>query len=178
MGQGERLMYRDAPGKRSPGGTSEHGIAGKACLLVGRTLSQFRIWDAMRALDYLETRPEVDKTRLGMLGHSGGGMMTLLTAPLDTRIRAAMSCCAVTSFYHKTRALLNADPEQIVPGVYGAGIDHPELIAAVAPRAFLIVAALKDFVPLEGTRRTYAETKRLFDLAGRGAPPGKIQTND
>jgi len=176
MGQGERLMYRDAPGKRSPGGTGEHGIAGKACLLVGRTLSQFRIWDAMRALDYLETRPEVDKTRLGMLGHSGGGMMTLLTAPLDLRVRAAMSCCAVTSFYHKTKALLIADPEQIVPGIYPAGINHPELIAAMAPRAFLIGAALKDFVPLEGMRRTYEEAKRLFDLGGGHL--GKVETDD
>ena len=143
---------------------------------MGRTLSQFRIWDAMRALDYLETRPEVDKTRLGMLGHSGGGMITLLTAPLDLRVRAAMSCCAVTSFYHKTKALLIADPEQIVPGIYPAGIDHPELIAAVAPRAFLIGAALKDFVPLEGTRRTYEEAKRLFDLGGGRL--GKVETDD
>jgi hypothetical protein len=110
MGQGERLMYRDAQGERPAGGTAEHAVAGKACLLVGRTLAHFRIWDAMRALDYLESRPDVDKTRLGMLGHSGGGMMTLLTAPLDLRIRAAMSCCAVTSFYHKTKALLGGDP--------------------------------------------------------------------
>src|SRR5207247_3880598 len=57
MGQGERLMYRDESGQRLRGGTSEHVVAGKACLLVGRTLAHFRIWDAMRALDYLESRP-------------------------------------------------------------------------------------------------------------------------
>jgi cephalosporin-C deacetylase-like acetyl esterase len=176
MGQGERLMYRDARGKLAASGTAEHTIAGKACLPVGRTLAHFRIWDAIRALDYLESRPDVDKTRLGMLGHSGGGMMTLLTAPLDLRIRAAMSCCAVTSFYHKTKALLGGDPEQVVPGIYPAGVDHPELIAAVAPRAFLIGTALKDFVPLDGARRTYAEAKPVVELGGGHL--AKVETND
>ena len=162
MGQGERLMY----GPRAASATAEHIIAGKPTLLVGRTLAHYRVWDAMRALDYLESRPEVDPSRLGMVGHSGGGMMTLLTAPLEPRLKAVMSCCAVTTFFHKTKALLIADPEQIVPGIYPAGIDHPELIAAVAPRAFLIGAVLEDFVPLDGTRRTFEEVKPLFALAG------------
>jgi cephalosporin-C deacetylase-like acetyl esterase len=167
MGQGERLMYRDAAGRPQRGGaTAEHIIAGKPSLLVGRPLAHYRIWDAMRALDYLEARPEVDKERLGMFGHSGGGMLTLLTAPLDERLRAVMSCCAVTSFYHKTKALLIADPEQNIPGIYPAGVDHPELISAVAPRAFLIGAVSQDFVPLDGTRRTYQEASSLFQLGG------------
>src|SRR5262249_11858682 len=80
---------------------------------------------------------------------------------------AAMSCCAVTSFYHKTKALLMADPEQIVPGIYPSGVDHPELIAAVAPRAFLIGAVLRDYVPLDGTRRTYGGAKRVYEMLGQ-----------
>lgn len=170
IGQGERVMYG-----ASGTGTSEHVLAGNPCYLVGRTLAHYRIWDAVRALDYLETRPDVDKTRLGMFGHSGGGMMTLLTAPLEPRLGAVMSCCAVTTFYHKTKALLMADPEQIVPGVYADGIDHPELIAAVAPRAFLIGAVQEDYVPLDGTRRTYAEVKQAFERAGVGEV-GKVET--
>jgi cephalosporin-C deacetylase-like acetyl esterase len=167
LGQGERIMYpesRELKPESRP--TTEHGIAGKPCFLLGITLANYRIWDAMRALDYLESRPEVDKAHLGMLGHSGGGMMTLLTAPLEDRLQAVMSCCAVTSFYHKFRAFLPGDPEQNVPNIYREGIDHPELIATVAPRAFLIGATLEDFVPLDGARRTYAETKRLFEIAG------------
>ncbi len=170
MGQGERQMYGRPARKASA--TAEHIIAGKPSFLVGRPLAHYRIWDAVRALDYLETRAEVDKTRLGMLGHSGGGMMTLLTAPLEERLKAVMSCCAVTSFYHKTRALLIADPEQIVPGIYPNGIDHPELIAACAPRAFLIGACLEDYVPLDGTRRTYGEVKPIFDRVGIVETPG------
>ena len=165
MGQGERWMFSQ-PGQEPASATSEHVLAGRPTLLLGRTLANYRMWDFIRALDYLETRPDVDPSRIGMLGHSGGGMMTLLTAPLEPRIRAAMSCCAVTSFYHKTKALLLADPEQIVPGVYANGIDHPELIAAVAPRPFLIGAVLRDYVPLDGTRRTYQDGKRIYELLG------------
>ena len=177
MGQGERVMFR-RPGEKRPGATSEHSLAGKPTLLLGRTLAHYRIWDVMRALDYLETRPEVDATRMGMLGHSGGGMMTILTAPLEPRIRAAMSCCAVTSFYHKTMAHLIADPEQIVPGIYPHGVDHPEMIAAVAPRAFLIGAVLRDFVPLEGTRRTYEETRPIYEMLGQPGRFGKVESDN
>jgi dienelactone hydrolase len=177
MGQGERVMFRK-PGEKRPGATSEHSLAGKPTLLLGRTLAHYRIWDVMRALDYLETRPEVDATRMGMLGHSGGGMMTILTAPLEPRIRAAMSCCAVTSFYHKTKAHLMADPEQIVPGIYPNGVDHPEMIAAVAPRAFLIGAVLRDYVPLEGTRRTYEETKPIYEMLGEPGRLGRVESDN
>jgi len=179
MGQGERIMFRDHAGKpRYKGATGEHVVAGRPTLLLGRTLANYRIWDIMRALDYLESRLDVDASRLGLFGHSGGGMLTLLTAPLEPRVRAAMSCCAVTTFYHKTQALLMADPEQIVPDVYAQGVDHPELIAAVAPRAFLIGAVLRDFVPLDGTRRTFEEVKPLFALAGVPGNIAKVESDN
>ncbi len=89
-----------------------------------------------------------------------------------------MSCCAVTSFYHKFRAFLPGDPEQVVPKLYERGIDHPELIASVAPRAFLIGAAQRDFVPLDGVRRTYDEAKKAFAIAGVPARLGKAETDD
>jgi hypothetical protein len=77
-----------------------------------------------------------------------------------------MSCCAVTGFYHKTKALRIADPEQIVPGIYPAGIDHPEFDRRRGPRAFLIGTALKDFVPL------------VFEVAGGTGRLGKVKTDD
>jgi len=177
VGQGERWMYRDDRGQPMEG-SAEHNVAGRPAFLVGVTLTNYRMWDIMRAFDYLESRPEVDRTRMGLLGHSGGGMMTLLTAPLEPRVRAAMSCCAVTSFYHKFLNLLDADAEQIVPGIYPNAVDHPELIATVAPRAFLIGAVLRDFVPIVGTRRTFAETKPLFELAGVPDHLAMVESDD
>lgn len=178
-GQGERITMRDPAGKALfKSATGEHVVAGGPAVLLGRTLANYMVWDVVRAFDYLESRPDVDASRLGLFGHSGGGMLTLLTAPLEPRIRAAMSCCAVTSFYHKTQALLIADPEQIVPGVYPAGVDHTELIATVAPRAFLIGAVLRDFVPLAGTRRTFEEVKPLFDVAGVPGNVAKVESDN
>jgi cephalosporin-C deacetylase-like acetyl esterase len=177
MGQGERWMFYGR-GQEPSSATAEHSLAGVPTLLVGRTLANYRMWDVMRALDYMETRADVDPARMGMLGHSGGGMMTLLTSPLEPRIRAAMSCCAVTTFYHKTRALLMADPEQIVPGIYAGGVDHPEMIATVAPRAFLIGAVLRDFVPLDGTRRTFDETRRIYEILGVPENFGKVESDN
>ena len=179
VGQGERIMLRDAAGKPLfKSATGEHVVAGGPAILLGRTLANYLIWDIVRAFDYLESRPDVDAGRMGLFGHSGGGMQTLLTVPIEPRIRAAMSCCAVTSFFHKTRALLNADPEQIVPGVYEASVDHPELIAAVAPRAFLIGAVLRDFVPLAGTRRTFDEVRPLFEVAGVPENVAKVESDN
>ena len=177
MGQGERVMFSERGAKR-PGATTEHSLAGAPAILLGRTLANYRMWDAMRAYDYLETRSDVEPTRMGMLGHSGGGMMTILTTPLEPRIRAAMSCCAVTSFYHKTKAMLMADPEQIVPAIYPNGVDHPEMIATVAPRAFLIGAVLRDFVPLDGTRRTYDETKHIYEMLGKPENFAKVESDN
>jgi cephalosporin-C deacetylase-like acetyl esterase len=176
MGQGERFMYPKPADDAMP--LNEHAIAGVPTLLVGRTLANYRMWDIVRAFDYLETRPDVDRARMGMLGHSGGGMMTLLTSPLEPRIRAAMSCCAVTTFYHKTRVHLIADAEQILPGIYPNGIDHPEMIATVAPRPFLIGAVLKDFVPLDGTRRTYEEVKPIYEMLGVPENVGLVESDN
>ena len=177
LGQGERLMYRHAGEKKPAGG--EHPLAGKPMLLLGRTLANYRMWDIMRAFDYLETRPDVDKTRMGLMGHSGGGLMTILTSPLEPRIRAAMSCCAVTTAYHKTRSMKTSDPEQIVPGIYSSGVDHPEMLASVAPRAFLIGAVLKDTnVPLVGTRRTYEDARRIYEIMGVPERLGKVESDN
>src|SRR6185295_10497391 len=63
----------------------------------GKSLQGKYVWDARRALDYLETRTEVDPSRVGMIGHSLGGQETLFTTAADTRIRAAVSSCGFGS---------------------------------------------------------------------------------
>ena len=176
MGQGERPMYRRPGEKRISQG--EHQIPGRQMILLGRTMANYMIWDSIRAIDYLETRPDVDKTRIGMLGHSGGGTLTLFTAPLEPRIRASMSCCAVSSFYHKLIKQEGGDAEQVIPGVFPAGVDHPELIAAVAPRAFLIGATLRDHTPLEGVRRTYDETRHVYEMLGHADRFAKTESDN
>ena len=176
MGQGERPMYRRPAEKRISQG--EHQIAGRQAILIGQTMANSMIWDAIRAIDYLETRPDVDPSRIGMLGHSGGGTMTLFTAPIEPRLRASMSCCAVTTFYHKAIKQEGIDAEQVIPNVFLRGVDHPELIAATAPRAFLIGATLRDHTPLEGVRRTYEEAKHIYEMLGHPERFGKSESDN
>lgn len=168
LGQGERLQLWDDETKESRlgPGTAEHRAIGNACYLVGLNLMQFRAWDAMRALDYLQARPDIDGQRIAMAGNSGGGMETLQVAPMESRIKAAVTSCAVATFRAKTQAFLIADPEQILVDTLRAGVDHPELLASFAPRPLLIASALQDYVPIAAAQKTFADVQRVYELAG------------
>ncbi len=180
LGQGERLQFLDEQTGASVfgSGTAEHRVLGNQCYLVGDNLMQYRAWDAIRALDYLELRPEIDASRIGIAGQSGGGMVTLQFACFDDRVKAAFVSCAVASFRAKTEALLIADPEQILFGTLRAGIDHPELLAAFAPKPLLIGAALRDYVPIDGARRTHAELEQVYGTLGAEGNLALAETDD
>ncbi|MCA9132379.1 MAG: acetylxylan esterase, partial [Planctomycetales bacterium] len=94
LGQGERHQVRLDDGRTSP---PNHTILGVSCIPLGTNFAQFRIWDGMRALDYLASRPEVDPDRLGCTGNSGGGTLTCYLMALDERIGCAAPSCYVTS---------------------------------------------------------------------------------
>lgn len=177
VSQGERVQFLDGETGDSKfrRGTGEHRVLGNRCYLVGENLMQYRAWDLTRALDYLELRPEVDSNRIGLAGQSGGGMTALQFACFDDRIEAAFISCAVASFRAKTEALLIADPEQVLYGTLRDGIDHPELLAAFAPKPLAIGAALRDYVPIEGVRRTHEELRAVYSKLGR---PQNLQLSE
>jgi cephalosporin-C deacetylase-like acetyl esterase len=93
IGQGERRQFWNPQTNRDDiGGSStwEHDMPGHLLFLLGENLTEYRIWDGMRAIDYLETRPEVDAKRIGCTGHSGGGTLTLFISALNDRVRCAV----------------------------------------------------------------------------------------
>ena len=179
LGQGERLQFwsGEKEGSEFQGGTPEHRVLGNQCYLLGDNLMQYRAWDATRALDYLESRPEVDSESIGIAGQSGGGMVALQFACFDDRIKAAFSSCAVASFRAKSDALLIADPEQILAGTLRALIDHPELLAAFAPKPLLIGSALRDYVPIAGARQTFEELREVYRKLGASDALGMAETD-
>ena len=133
----------------------------------GKTLQGKYVWDARRALDYLETRPEVDASRLGMIGHSLGGQETLFTTALDTRIRAAVSSCGFGSLRTLKRDHINHNYALFVPDLVNHG-DYGAVLALVAPRPFLVAARTEDPIfPKDGIEESVAAARRAY--AARGA---------
>jgi dienelactone hydrolase len=144
-------------------------MAGLQEILLGQNLARYFIWDGMRGLDYLASLPEVDATRLGVTGNSGGGTLTTYISMLDPRVKAASIVTFITSLPEKIAARsldAGSDPEQDIPGLLAAGIDHTEFVGMIAPRPVLIGAAVRDFFPIEGTRQTFSEVQSLYKKLG------------
>ena len=164
--QGERFQLLDGEGKPILVGTTGHTMVGVGAMLLGRSVAQFEIWDGMRALDYLFSRPEVDPARVGITGNSGGGTQTSYLMALDERIKVAAPSCYLTGF----RALLGTigpqDGEQNIFGQLAFGMDHADYILMRAPAPFLICAATKDFFDIGGAWETFRYAKRLYTRMG------------
>ncbi len=80
VGQGERSQFWDATAGKSRYNLicGEHAVMGNLAYLAGANLARWEIWDGIRAVDYLLTRPEVDAERISITGTSGGGFQTAL----------------------------------------------------------------------------------------------------
>jgi cephalosporin-C deacetylase-like acetyl esterase len=171
MGQGERYQYWDFLHHETflKGTDNQHAMAGLQETLLGQNLARYFIWDGIRGLDYLTSLAEVDASRLGVTGNSGGGTLTTYITMLDPRVKAASIVTFITSLPKKIEARsldVEADPEQDIPGLLAAGLDHTEFLGMIAPRPVLIGAAVRDFFPIEGTRRTFAEAQSLYQKLG------------
>jgi cephalosporin-C deacetylase-like acetyl esterase len=171
MGQGERYQYWNFLQQESllKGTDNQHAMAGLQEMLLGQNLARYFIWDGIRGLDYLTSLPEVDPSRLGVTGSSGGGTLTTYISMLDRRVKAASIVCFITSLPQKIagRSLdVEADPEQDIPGLLAAGLDETEFLGMIAPRPVLIGAAVRDFFPIAGTRQIFSEAQSLYKKLG------------
>jgi cephalosporin-C deacetylase-like acetyl esterase len=172
LGQGERVqMYdEDLHDTKTTGSTVEHTIIGSQCLLTGTHLAQYTIWDGMRALDYLLSRPEVDPKRVGCTGNSGGGTHTAYLAALDDRIQVAAPSCYITSWRRMLESIGPQDAEQVFPFLLRDGLDYPDYLYAFGGKPYLMLTAIRDFFPIGGARATFAEARQVLgklDMAGK-----------
>lgn len=161
--QGERRQSR---GNEKVFNCSAHNQVGRRAELLGWNTASFRIWDGMRALDYLEMRPEVDAGRLGVMGHSGGGTMTSWIMCLDDRIKAA----APSGFLSTMRAVCREqgpqDAEQFVFGELTFGFNHLGHILLRAPMPVLHCASHGDFFPFTGVLETATNARKVYAMLG------------
>lgn len=170
VGQGERLQHYDAELGASKVGrpTGEHGHASVQVMLAGGHVSRYFVWDAMRGLDYLSSRADVDASRLGAYGCSGGGTVTAYLAALDERVAAAASACYVTTFAQLLGTVGPQEGEQSLPGFIAEGLDFADWVAAAAPRPYAVVSTTEDMFPFAGARDTFEEARRFYGLFGAG----------
>jgi cephalosporin-C deacetylase-like acetyl esterase len=169
LGQGERLQYPDGKtGKPKVGGsTKEHSYAGVQTLLTGTSLTDYFIWDGIRVLDYLETRPEVDMKRIGMTGRSGGGTQTAQIAACDDRIYASAPECYITGFKRLLQSIGPQDAEQNPYNAIAKGFDHADYLHIRAPKPTLIITTTHDFFSIQGARETFSEVKKSYSAFGK-----------
>lgn len=171
IGQGERFQYiGTVKGKslmsRYGGSVSEHIQAGNQQVLVGETLSAWRAWDGIRALDYLLSRDDVDPKHVGITGNSGGGTMTTWLCGVESRWTMAAPACFVTTFRRNAENELPADTEQCPPHVLALDLDHADFIAAMAPKPVVLLTQEKDFFDVRGGEEAYGRLKNLYTLLG------------
>jgi len=172
VGQGERSQFWDAMAGKSRYNLicAEHAILGNLAYLAGTNLARWEIWDGLRAFDYLLTRRDVDPERISITGTSGGGTQATYIAALEPRIKVAAISCFITSLPMRMHNRIfqdpDSDPEQDLYGMLSNGIDHPGLLLLMYPRPVFVAAAVLDFFPIEGTKRTFREVQQFYARFG------------
>ena len=160
----------------------------------GHPLLYDTVWDVMRLVDYLQTRPDVDPARIGLIGISKGGMETYLTAAIDPRIAVAVPVIGVQSFRwgldhdawvarvetfqgaivgaaRDEKAPVNAAfvrkfYDRVVPGIY-SDFDGPLMLPRIAPRPLLVINGDSDErMPLAGVQEAATAADRAYKAAG------------
>lgn len=143
--------------------STEHARLGARGWLVGWNFARFRIWDAIRAVDYVLTRPEIDGRRLGVAGNSGGGTMSTYLQAWDDRITAAFPNCFVSSIRAVCGDRGCHDAEQFYFGQLRDGVNHAAMLALGAGRVSLATGSRwKDYFPHAGAVETFAVYSNLW----------------
>lgn len=168
IGQGERLQYYNSiTGESMIGGsTDEHSYPSAQIFLTGNSIARYFLWDGIRGIDYLVSRPEVDPERIGVHGLSGGGTQTAYISAMDDRVVASAPAGYITSYRRLMESVGVQDGEQNFYHGISSGIDHGDFIEVRAPKPTLIMATTRDFFSIQGARETYARAKRVYKIFG------------
>lgn len=152
IGQGERMVTGNI-----------HHEAGYALLPLGQTIAGWMVWDSMRAVDYLQSREDVDPDRIGITGNSGGGLNSLFTAAIDERI----ACTVVVGFTFEFSNWIQYGGAHCtcthLPGVFQQ-MDWFEIGGLIGPRPLLMIQGARDAIfPITGARQSAARVGRIYE---------------
>ena len=151
------------------------GLEQKACepvagaaLLLGQTLLGWRVWDVMRTVDWIGTRPELDVERVGCIGISGGGTCSLFSAALEPRIKAAMVSCYLNTFRSSIMSLSHCI-DNYVPGILNWA-EMYDVAGLIAPRPLFSEAGEIDSIfPIAASIASFQKVKAVYEVFGAGA---------
>jgi dienelactone hydrolase len=136
-------------------------------IMLGKSAAGLRVMDAMRVVDYLQTRDDVDAANIGVMGISGGGMHAFFSAAMDARIRAAVISGYFCDWRHSILALFHCTCN-FVPGLLNLG-ELSDLAALIAPRPLLVEHGTKDDIfPVEHVRAAVDKARRAWEILGAG----------
>ncbi len=141
----------------------------------GYTPAGVETWNALRALDYLESRPEVDAGRMGVTGRSGGGAYSWFVAALDDRVKVVAPVAGITDLrnYVVDGTMDNHCDCMFLVNTYRW--DYPMLAALCAPRPLLLANTDADSLfPLDGVMRTRNAVKKIYELYGASTNLGLV----
>ena len=170
---GERREVYALEGDLAP--STCHNAATYAFML-GKSILGSRVRDGMRLVDYLHTVPEADAARLGVMGISGGGMLTFFHTAVDTRVRA----CVVSGYFNTFREsilAINHCTCNFVPGLLSLG-EMTDVYGLVAPRPMLVEAGARDTIfPIGATRRSVERAREICAVIG-GDPSRDVELDE
>lgn len=160
----EQLAFgcrRDEVARKKGQGQSSCQPAAGAALLFGQTMLGWRVWDVMRAIDYFQTRREIDQTRIATLGISGGGTVSLFSAALDERIKIAVVSGYFNTFRDSIVSLSHCI-DNYVPGILNY-IEMYDVAGLIAPRGLFVESGTRDPIfPIEGSRKGFKQAQSIY----------------
>ena len=156
---------RDAITAKKGLGTSACQPTAGAALLLGETMIAWRVYDVMRTIDWIESRPELDSKRVGCMGISGGGTCTLFSTALEPRIRAAMLSGYLNTFRASIMSLSHC-MDNYIPGILNWA-EMYDIAGLIAPRPLFAESGDHDPIfPIAASRESFARVQSIYDVFG------------
>jgi dienelactone hydrolase len=151
---------------------ARQGLSRKACdpvsggaLMVGQTMIGWRVWDVMRTSDYIATRAELDSSRIGLMGISGGGTVTVFSTALEPRIRAAMVSGYLNTFRDSVGSLAHCS-DNYVPGIL-EWAEMYDIAGLIAPRPLFVESGEKDNIfPIKASIESFTRVREIYGVFG------------
>ena len=151
---------------------ARQGLGRKACdpaaggaLLVGETMIAWRVWDVMRTIDYIATRAELDERRVGCMGISGGGTVTVFSTALEPRIRVALVSGYLNTFRDSIGSLAHCI-DNYVPGILNWAEMH-DIAGLIAPRPLFVESGEKDNIfPIAASVESVKHVREIYSVFG------------